>query len=177
MEQLHRLETTFAHWYNGAPHLPKNGRDWLADNVWWMALVGVILGALALAIAVPLLFTSLSLTSTLSSYVTDDAIHRTAVGMAWTGLALSVVSMVASVVLLTMAVNHLKVKNKQGWNLVFWLYLINFVLNVIGAVVLLNLGGLLSAVLGVAIGGYFLFEIRDNFGSAKSKKAVKAKKA
>lgn len=177
MEQLHHLEATLAHWYKGAPHLPKNGRNWLADNVWWIALIGVILSALALTTVVPLMFTSLSLTSTLAPYAIDDMMHRATISMAWSGLALSVVSLVVSVVLLTMAINPLKVKNKQGWNLVFGLYLINFALNVIRAVILLDLGGLLSAVLGAAIGGYFLFEIHDNFGGVKSKKAVKAKKA
>ncbi len=46
MESLQKLEATVGEWYKGMPHLPKNGQRWLAENAWWLVLIGVILGAI-----------------------------------------------------------------------------------------------------------------------------------
>jgi hypothetical protein len=43
METINKLETTVAGWYTGLPHLPKTFTQWLAANVWWLALIGVVL--------------------------------------------------------------------------------------------------------------------------------------
>ena len=48
MDSLRNLEAMVASWYKGVPHLPKNGQRWLAENAWWLTLVGVILGTMGI---------------------------------------------------------------------------------------------------------------------------------
>ena len=47
MEVVRKIEKTMAGWYGNVPHLPPNIQKWLADNVWWLAGIGAILGAIA----------------------------------------------------------------------------------------------------------------------------------
>jgi len=162
MEAVHNLEKTIAEWYKSAPHLPKGGREWLADNVWWLALVGAILSVLGLFTIVPLFLAALALTAAVVPYAVTY--YQGAFGIAWLGFLISIVSYIATALLLAVAVKPLKVKSKKGWDFLFLSYVINFGLSVIGALVALNVFGVVGALIGAAIGGYFLFEIYEYFG-------------
>jgi uncharacterized membrane protein len=67
-----------------------------------------------------------------------------------------------------MAISPLKSLRKRGWSLLFITLLLNLASSVIGLLYNFDFSSLISGVLGAAIGGYFLFEIRDNFGVVKT---------
>jgi len=53
MQQLSGLENSLGTLFKGLPHLPKDWRHWLADNAWWLALIGVAFGCLGILGLVP----------------------------------------------------------------------------------------------------------------------------
>ena len=70
MESIHKLENMIEGWLKPLPHLPTQWRKWLADNLWWITLVGVVLSVIgviglfiAMLIAIPLIGTTTSLYS------------------------------------------------------------------------------------------------------------------
>lgn len=180
MKQVRELENKLHGWYKGAPHLPKEAQHWLADNVWWLALIGAILSALGLFIVIPLLLAALALTTAVAPFAAGYGYYPDVIGLGWLATTLSLISYVATGILLAMSVSPLKVKAKKGWELVFLSYLVNFGLSILGAVVTFSIVGVFGAFIGAAIGGYFLFEIYSYFGAkakAEPKVAAKAKKA
>jgi hypothetical protein len=160
METLHKLEGVVASWYKGMPHLPENFRKWLADNIWWLVLIGVILGFL---VTIPafgvLLFGGAILTA---SYGVSGGNEYGAV-FVWALLALLFV--VADLVLSALAIAPLKAHRKLGWSLLFLVVLLNVLSTILMFIANFQFGALISGLLGAAIGGYFLFEIRDRFGA------------
>lgn len=174
-KNLEKIEDTVASWYDRMPHLPKEWRDWLAGNVWWLALVGAVVSALGLIVIVPALTTALDVAhygeSLRSMY--GSSYYDQYGGMAWFSLMLGMFGYIVSTILLSLSVNNLKDKKKLGWRLLFWSYAANFVLNVIGAVVLMRPYSALMSVASAAVGAYFLVEIRNYFGAHTRKKAKK----
>lgn len=172
MADTSNLEATIGGWYEkmNLPHLPKEAQKWLANNVWWLALVGAILSVLGLLAIVPLFLLSLSITTIAVGAV--GAVGYS--GIFWLSALISVVSYVATTVLLFMAVNPLKTKAKRGWQLLFWSYLINFGLAVVSNLVVLNIVSVITSLIGAAIAGYFMYEIRGYFGAHHKVDAKKA---
>lgn len=175
MKQVRELEKKLSEWYKGAPHLPKEAQQWLADNVWWLALIGAVLSALGLFVVIPALLGALALTTGFAPYA-GYSYYPNAIGLAWLGIAVSIVSYIITGVLLALSVNPLKAKLKKGWEFIFLSYLVNFALGIAGALVTLNIFGVFGPIIGAVIGGYFLFEIYSYFG-AKVKAESKPKKA
>lgn len=163
MDFLQKIETILAGWFKKAPRLPETGRKWLTDNIWWMALVGALISILGIFIIIPVLFATLTLTTALGTFSPYTTSYETAYGMAWLSLMFSVLNYVVTAVLLAVAVSPLKAKSRKGWNLLFVLYLVNFVLGVLSSLVLISIFAFIGPFIGAAIGGYFLFEIRDYF--------------
>ena len=179
MEQVRKLEKKLNDLYKGAPHLPKEAQHWLADNVWWLALLGAILSLLGLLFIIPLLLAAFALTTVVSP-IAGYGYYSDPVGLGWLAVVVSIVSYIVTAVLLALAVNPLKVKAKKGWEFVFLSYVVNFGLSIVVAVLSFNLGSVLGSVVGAVIGGYFLFEIYSYFGAkvkAEPKVAAKTKKA
>ena len=184
MDTVYQLEKMVEGWYKSVPHLPKGGRDWLADNVWWIALLGVILGVIGLFTLVPAALISLGITSTLAGF--SSLTYTTS--YYWLFALLSLLSLLVTTMLMALAASPLKAKSRVGWKLLFLNLVVTTVLSIISSVLSLTLmygtsGGVfpfISNVLGAAIsflvGGYFLFEIRDRF-VAKVKKTTKKKPA
>lgn len=179
MELVHSLEKTLSQWYAKAPHLPVGGRKWLADNVWWLAIVGVVLSVFGALSIIGIVFAAFGLsamvaTSAYSPYVAG------AFGAVWLSALVGLASIVVTAVLLLMAVSPLKAKAKKGWMLLFIVALISLALQVVSGLVAFDFGGILVAVFWSAVGAYFLFEIHEYFGAkapAKTPaKAVPAKK-
>ena len=175
MESLKNLETMVASWYKGMPHLPKNGQRWLAENAWWLVLIGVVLGSVSVFFI--LLVTLLAGTLLVG--------FGGALGAALGGLAfvLVVVSMgfaVVDMVISAIAISPLKAMRKKGWSLLFLAALINVLSVLVSFLFQLNLGALVWGLIFAGVGGYFLFEVRDYFaGEHRAKKArtVKPEKA
>ncbi|MDN5274791.1 MAG: hypothetical protein JWP06_692 [Candidatus Saccharibacteria bacterium] len=164
MDIINKLEVELANWYKTMPHLPEQGRKWLATNIWWITLVGVILmGIGILGIVTATFFAG----AALSIY---GGVAGVAIGgiVVIAALAL-VVFMAITVVLGAMAITPLKMMRHQGWALLFIIMLVHVVEQLVSFVFSLNLFGLIWGLFFTAIGGYFLFEIRDFYSKASSK--------
>lgn len=158
MEYINKLEKMVAGWYAGVPHLSPSGRKWLSTNVWWIALIGVILGAMGILTVISVTFFAGVLAS----------VYAGPVGAALAGVGLFVVVIalvisIASLVLTAMAVAPLKALKKRGWTLLFLTVLLHVASQVLDFLFSFNLLGLVWSLLFTAIGAYFLFEIRDSF--------------
>lgn len=174
MEYITKLEKRVLSWFKTIPGLPVNGRKWLADNVWWIALVGAIL-------------TGLAILQSISSIMTLMAVLNTVVGsyyVSTAGTTLSVVNsivgiffMVISGLLLAVAVKPLKAKQKKGWVLLFGSWLVSalgvFVSAVLSFSVLGFIIGILFGAVWIVISGYFLFEIHGQFAHVERSAGVK----
>ena len=69
--------------------------------------------------------------------------------------------------LLGTAVTPLRRLKKHGWNLVFYIVLIELVCNSLAHVISLNVFALIATVFWSGVMGYFLFEIRGYFAVKK----------
>jgi len=149
---------------NNAPvKLPEGGRQWLADNLWWLALVGGVLS----------LWSAWSSYNAMQTYgqmfaIADELVRQygTSTSSMNFGLTfyLALAAMVAQAVLLLMAYQKLKVHQKAGWNLIFYSSLVSLVT---GALYLLTpyygATSLVGVLIGVVIGWWLLFQIRGKF--------------
>ncbi len=165
MESLSKLEKMVQGWLKPLPHLPESARKWIATNIWWLELIGVIILALSGVTLIGSILFSLGLAAAVLG-----------AGVVYTGLAtlsavVSLIFMVASVVVMAMAISPLKNLKKRGWDLLFLALLINCASIVLSALFNFNFASFLSSIfsgaIGVAIGAYFLFEIRSYFVSIK----------
>lgn len=168
MELIKKLETTVAGWVKDVPHLPAAGQKWLGENVWWIVLIGAILSGIAFLFALSALFTLIALLGTVSSayYVVP-----TVTSWAVVSGVVSLVFLVLQGLILAVAVNPLKTRQKKGWVLLFASWLLNAVAVVVNSILTLSVGGFILGILfgaiGLAIGGYFLFEIHSQFAHDK----------
>lgn len=178
MKFISQLERTVLGWLKNVPHLPQSARQWIADNVWWVAVIGAVLsglGALGLLLGV-----SESLSALNNPYV---AYYASATFVTWV-IIKSIVSMIfiaATCILLAVAITPLKEKQKKGWVLLFAAWLLAALSVVVSAILTLNPFGLITNLifgsLWVALLGYFLFEIHGQFAHTERSKGVKSKKA
>lgn len=177
MEFLAKLERTVLEWFKSLPSLPASGRKWLGDNVWWIVLIGAILTALGILGALSALGTAISLQGTVvAQYYVSPAVGTWAIVSSIVGLVFSVLE----VILLFSAIQPLKAKQKKGWVLLFATWLLGGIAVVVNAVLSLSiLGFILSVLFGgvwMAISGYFLFEIHNQFAHVERSRGVKSSK-
>ncbi len=174
MELVHSLEKTLSEYYAKAPHLPADARNWLASNVWWLAIVGIVLSVFAILSVVGIVFAAFGLSAYFASSMYSPYAD-VAFNAVWIAALIGLVSLVVTTALLAMAVNPLKSKAKKGWTILFVIALISLVLQVAGDILSFNIPGIIVAVFWAAIGAYFLFEIRGEFGKAVKVTAKPAK--
>lgn len=168
MEKIHALEVRIAEWYKPVPHLPQGGIKWLTENIWWLVLIWVIISAFgALSLVLITLFGGIFLAGAVFLYSAKFG-----------GLALLIAAIAAGVsllniVLAAMAIDPLKNKQKKGWSLLFIALLLSFIPMLFGDILRFHIFSMIEDVLMVAVGGYFLFEIRDQYGIVDTKKVSK----
>lgn len=171
MQQLAPIEQSLAKLFEGFPHLPKSVREWIADNIWWIVIIGVVLGVMSMAW---LLFAAALFGPFLVGYIAATASVQQG---ALTSLV-TIISLAAGVVTLildAMAIQPLKAKLKRGWNLIFLSSLISFAAGIVSAVLNVSFGGILGSILGTGITMYLLFELRAYFGGATQSTATQPK--
>ncbi len=162
METINKLETTVEGWYKGLPHLPKAFTQWLATNVWWLALISVILGAFAVfSLLSVTLFAGAVLTAAGGAY--GAALGGFALISVLFYLALAIITLIITV----LAIAPLKAHAKKGWSLLFLAAVINAVSLIISFLSNYNLFGMIWGIAMTAVGVYFLFEIRSYFSDAR----------
>ena len=70
METLHKLEDTIEGWLKPLPHLPEDWRKWIANNSWWITLIGVIISAFGILGLAYALMIAISFFGAVSSFLT-----------------------------------------------------------------------------------------------------------
>jgi len=167
METLHKIEDMVGGWLKPVPHLPANWRKWLAENAWWLTLVGVILS----------IFGIFGLISALSLFSATSGLYSTVIyapvaqahGSMWqVSIYISVVLIIVSVIIEAMAISPLKAMSKKGWDYLFLAFLVSVASGVIGAVLNVDVISLISTAIGAAIGAYVLFEVRSHYKKDKA---------
>ena len=174
MEFISKLERTILKWAKNVPHLPSTVRRWVGDNVWWIALVGAILSGVSVLVTFIGIMGAFAImgTSAAAYYVTTSIIGwQIVVGI------VSIVFAAIDAILLGIAAQPLREKQKKGWVLLFLVWLISALSVVVGAVLSLNpigfIGGLLFGAVWLAASGYFLFEIHGEFAHTEKSKGLK----
>lgn len=175
MEFVQSLEKSLSQLYKNVPHLPAGGRKWLGDNVWWLVIIAVVISVFG----VFALLGALSAAFGLSAYVASSpyaAYASGSWGMVWLVSLIALAGLVITTVLMLMAINPLKTKAKLGWTLLFIILLIELVFGIVGDIVAIDIFGIILSLLWAAVWGYFLFEIRGEFGRAAKPVAEKPAK-
>lgn len=176
MEQLNKFEKTVAQWYKNVPHLPKGFTDWLAENVWWLVIIGVALSLFAIPALLGALLLAMGISASFGVYgagVTEAGFF----GVVWLAAILSLAGIVVTTILEIMAISPLKAKKKRGWTLLFAVALFNLAFAIVSNIVTFNLVGAVFAVIWAGVWGYFLFEIHSYFGAHHKVAAKTTEKA
>lgn len=161
LSSAHGFEAKLIPFFAKFPHIPEGGRKVIADISPWIALVFGILGLFALLGA--------------GALMTLFAIPMLLTGGIWVvvGFITTLLGLV-SVILQLLAFNPLKLRMKKGWNYLYYgllLGAISTIISVVGSTVsasmmysnMHGISSLISGVISFLIGGWILFEVRDQY--------------
>ncbi|MDO8335205.1 MAG: hypothetical protein Q7T74_00260 [Candidatus Saccharibacteria bacterium] len=171
MEALHTIEKQLAPLFKDLPAIPKGFKDFLVQYWPYIALfLGVVqlFAAWSLFALVSFASSVINYANTVSVY-TGQPVGYTGLELtaAWVGIAVLVVNAIIFIV----AFSPLTKKAKRGWDLLFLATLINAVYGLTQVFISVRgFGGLLSSLVGTAIGLYLLFQIRDRYTAKKAAK-------
>ena len=153
----------FENFFKSWPQLPKGFVDWLSKNVYWLALVGGILSLLVGVIGLIGLPTTLSASSTLDDFARAFGVSTQLSWQFKFSAVVSVVQSLVSGVLLLLAYTPLKAMKASGWKFLYWNALLVWSLNIIYALITINIFSIVLNVVFGAIGLWILFSIRPAF--------------
>jgi hypothetical protein len=142
--------------------LPLSARAWIADNSWWLAIIGGVLSLWG-AWSFWQIGHYLSGLNQLANEVArlSGSSYSTDLGVMW---YVALIGLVIEGALLLLAVSPLKAHKKTGWDLLFYVSLVNLVVGVVYILVPgYGLGSLIGSLIGAAISWFFLFQIRSRF--------------
>jgi len=157
-------------WFTAFPHLPASGRKWLGENIWWLVAVAAVFSTIGSLVQINRLFSVISITSGSSPW----AYYY--IGYTWWSVIVALIAVVLFVVttlVLWLAVKPLQNKTKRGWTILFLALLLELVAVVVPYVLefsLYSIIGVVTAIIGIGIGAYFMFEMRSQFAVPKRKK-------
>lgn len=177
MDALRKFEKQILHWLKNIPHLPESIRTWLGTNLWWIVLAGVVIGSIwALFVFLDIMRNIAFLGTTGAAYyLSSSLVSPLVVVTGFVTLFFSVVMILVS----AFAIQPLKARLKQGWVLLFVVWLISVVAIVLNAILTLNpiifLFTLLFGAIFAALLGYLLFEVHGQFAHDGKKTVVKPK--
>jgi hypothetical protein len=171
-----KAENMVARLLKSAPHLPKNAQKWIVDNSWWIVLIDVIVSAISVLIAINAIAAYMTFVGNVGSYSGLYAISPYPSG--WIiGSIITLVFSVVTIIILATSITFIKETKKKGWDRLFIVLLIEAVSIVLGAILTLSILGfilnIIFGAIGLAIGTYFVFEIRSYFVSGSTKATTK----
>ena len=179
MFSINKAENMIGSWLKTVPHLPKVAQKWIAENSWWIVLVGVIASAIAI-------LTGIGAISAYMSWVGNAPVYSgyyvtSPYGSGWIiGSVVSLVFSILIVILLATAITPLKLLKRKGWDRLFLVLLVDAASVVVNSVLSFNvigfIFGIIFGAIGLAISAYFTYEIRSYFGAAKPPTAKHVKK-
>ena len=154
--------------------LPANARKTLADNLHWLTLIGGVLTAWAAWNLYQLAAWVTGLTSaTMPLYAYATPYRNTGLEfLTWLGIAMLAIE----AIMYFIAFPALKARKKSGWNLLFYVALLNVAYSIVYFFADMNFGSLLFSLLATLVGMYLLFQIRSSYLGTSSVKASSAPK-
>lgn len=158
MESVRKLEAMVVEWFESVPHLPVKGREWLAQNIWWISLIGVALGAFGILSVLAVTF---GVSTVISIY--GGPVGVVVGSLAFIAVLVALAFSIFVLVLLAIAILPLRAGKKKGWDLLFISMLLCGASVVVGFLLTFNFGSLLVGAVSTAAFAYFLFEIRSYF--------------
>lgn len=178
MNLLYKLEEKVFGWFKSAPNLPNDARKSLAENAWWIVIVGIIFMIINVLRGLSYIENQISLQGTAAgSYYISSA---TSSDWSLLTVGVSIFFLTMQIILLFLAVNPLKEMQKKGWVLLFASWLISGVALVANALLTLGVFSFIITILlgavWLAISGYFLFEIHGQFARVERSKGTKKAK-
>jgi hypothetical protein len=126
-----------------APALPDNVKEFIVKYGPYIALV-------LLVINLPIILAAIGLSAIFAPMAALGGVN------AFTGLSLGIIFLIITVTLQALALPGLFKRALQGWRLLFYSSLFSLVYSLLT-------GSLVSGLIGVAIGFYFLFQIRPYY--------------
>ena len=160
MEAVHSIEKTMGGWYKDVPHLPKEFTKWISVNAWWLVIIGVAAGVIGLFGMLAAVGIGAAVVSVYAPYA-----GAALVGTAYVGALVSLVFGVAAVIIEATAISPLKTMRKKGWDLMFLAMLVGLAGGAVNSLLTLQIFGLLFLAVGLYLGGYLLFEVRNHFAT------------
>ncbi|MGB3023833.1 MAG: hypothetical protein WBB39_03445 [Candidatus Saccharimonadales bacterium] len=152
------MDTTFNK--QSPVQLPAGVKKWFGNNLWWLAIVG---GVLSLLGALSVWNAANMANTVLDAYGDLATPYRQQIGSA---VYVSMATSVVGAALLLLAQGKLKEHRKEGWNLLFYNFLLSLVLSVVSVVMSGSyalVGGIVGLAIGFVIGGWLLFQFRSQF--------------
>lgn len=181
MEFVAKLENQISKWLKNVPHLPVNGQKWLADNIWWIVVVGAVVAGIAFLFTLGALFSAIALLGAVGDPIYGYYITSGVTGWAVVSTVVGLVFLAIQAIFMGLAVNPLKEKKHRGWRLLFFVWLISAVALVVDAILTLSpvsfIFSLIFGAIGLAIGAYLIYEIRGHFIGSSAKGSKKTKKS
>jgi len=168
MSSISKIEDMVAGWLKPLPHLPVAGQKWISANAWWIVLIGTILSGISILTSIGVLFTTMAVWGAVTYYVGQSY------GSWWIlSSVISILFMITIVIVSAISINPLKNLQKKGWDLLFLTLLISAISVVVNSIINFSVIGfifsIIFGVIGLAIGAYFLYEIRSFFKTANKK--------
>lgn len=168
METIDKIENTIGGWLKPLPQLPVTWKKWIADNIWWITLVSVILSVLVIFTMINALLIAFSVISAVTGFYGQYfATTYSAWWETWSVIALAV--MIAVTVIEAIAITPLKNKQRRGWDMLFLAYLIGAAETIVTFVrdfnIITFIPSVIAIVIGLGVGAYLLFEVRSYFKS------------
>jgi hypothetical protein len=143
--------------------MPASARQWIADNAWWITLIGGIVSLLAAWNYWQLgqMFNGANRLAEEVTRLYGSTTYAAELGPMW---YLALLGLVVQGGLLLLAVSKLKEHKKSGWDLLFYASLASLVIGLLYLVIPgYGFGGLLGSVVGAAVSWFFLFQVRSRF--------------
>lgn len=165
---ISKLADMIAGWLKPVPHFPENGRRWLANNIWWLTLIGAILCSISLAIMTIAFIVALPTFMAMIGFYSMFGINLARIIPYVLGATISMIFLLIVVVINFMAVKPLKRMEIRGWNLLFLTEIIGIVIYFSNLFLHFDMSDLFSSLISFIIGAAFAFyvlnEIRSYFG-------------
>lgn len=173
---MKKLETVLDDFFvKRAPfQIPENGRQGLVRVLPWLALIGGIFMLWGASILWQLMSWADRWTGVANElgamYGTGYVTHATASPLLWVSLVL----MVVGAILFFAAFPSLRAYKKSGWDILFWVAIVNILQSIVQAIAYIDVGGLLVTLIVTSISLYLLFQIRPYYTGEKALPAVSA---
>lgn len=163
MKHEGEFERSIARLYSKAPHIPTGFRRWLAQSAWWLTLLFVLFAGIG---AFGLLFLVALFGVVLTSIA--DGVGAAFGGLLFVFTAASMLFLLVSIILAGMAISPLRARHKRGWRLLFYVLVLNGVVDVLSLLLHQNVLIFLGQTFILMLLGYVLFEIRSEFSSTRT---------